>query len=185
MTLLTRKEYGELKGWSRQHISKLVQNERLVLNDTGLIDVDASDQLLAMTSDPSKAGVVARHQQQRLHRDAPNAGEESAALQVELAPDFQKARAMREHYLALQEQTNFHTQQGALVERKAVENAAYSAGRLVRDQLLGLPPRLAPEIAGMTDPWHIERLLTAAIRQALEDAERVSMADLEHAVTPS
>lgn len=184
MTLLTRKEYGELKGWSRQHISKLVQNERLVLNDAGLIDVDASDQLLAMTSDPSKTGVVARHQQ-RLHRDAPNAGEEMAALQDGLAPDFQKARAMREHYLALQEQTNFHTQQGALVERKAVENAAYSAGRLVRDQLLGLPPRLAPEIAGMTDPWHIERLLTAAIRQALEDAERVSMADLEHAVTPS
>lgn len=185
MAFLTRKEYGELKGWSRQHISKLVQNERLVVNVAGLIDVDASDQLLAMTSDPSKAGVAARHQQQRIQRDVPGAGEEIEADQLGLAPDFQKARAMREHYLALQEQANFHTQQGALVERKAVENAAYNAGRLVRDQLLGLPPRLSPEMAGMTDPWQIERLLTAAIRQALEDAERVSKADLEHAVTPS
>jgi hypothetical protein len=185
MAFLTRKEYGELKGWSRQHISKLVQNERLAVNVAGLIDVDASDQLLAMTSDPSKAGVAARHQQQRIQRDAPGAGDEIEADQLGLAPDFQKARAMREHYLALQEQANFHTQQGALVERKAVENAAYNAGRLVRDQLLGLPPRLAPEMAGMTDPWQIERLLTAAIRQALEDAERVSKADLEHAVTPS
>ncbi|MGH8345621.1 MAG: terminase small subunit [Pseudomonas sp.] len=185
MAFLTRKEYGELKGWSRQHISKLVQNERLVLNDIGLIDVAASEQLLAMTSDPSKAGVVARHEQQRFQRGVPTSGEELSPLMAGREPDFQKARAMREHYLALQEQTNFHTQQGTLVERKAVEDAAYSAGRLVRDQLLGLPPRLSPEIAGMTDPWQIERLLTAAIRQALEDADRVSKADLEHAITPS
>jgi hypothetical protein len=65
MAFLTRKEYGELKGWSKQHISKLIQNDRLVLNEAGLVDVDASEQFLAMTRDPSKVGVSARHAQDK------------------------------------------------------------------------------------------------------------------------
>lgn len=71
------------------------------------------------------------------------------------------------------------------MERVAVETGAYNAGRLLRDQLLGMPPQLAPELAVMTDPWQIEKHLTAAIRRSLEDAERLSSADLEHALTAS
>jgi hypothetical protein len=37
----------------------------------------------------------------------------------------------------------------------------------------------------MADPWQIEKLLTAAIRRSLEDAERLSSADLEHDLTTS
>ena len=68
--------------------------------------------------------------------------------------------------------------QGSQVELEAVKTCAFNAGRLVRDQLLGMPPQLAPELAAMTDPWEIERRLTAAIRASLEDAERMSSADL-------
>lgn len=69
MAFLTRKEYGELKGWSKQYISKLILNNRLVLDEAGRIDVEASEQNLETTRDPSKAGVSARHQQERLQRD--------------------------------------------------------------------------------------------------------------------
>nr|BFE89982.1 hypothetical protein GCM10020185_05180 [Pseudomonas brassicacearum subsp. brassicacearum] len=62
---------------------------------------------------------------------------------------------------------------------------AYNAGRLLRDQLFGMPPQLAPELAVMTDPWEIEKHLTAALRRTLEDAERLSSADLEHALNTS
>ena len=48
-----------------------------------------------------------------------------------------------------------------------------------------MPPQLAPELAVMTDPWKIEKHLTAAIRRSLEDAERLSSADLEHALATS
>lgn len=194
MTFMTRKQYGEMKGWSRQYVGKLIQAGRLVLNESGLVDVGASEKLLSMTSDPSKAGVVARHKRERSPKDAPTGStavvtlpnlDGSAMPQVGDEPDFQKSRAMREHYLALQEQANFHQQQGSLVLRKAVEDGAYGAGRLVRDQLLGIVAQLAPELAVMTDPWKIERHLTAAIRRSLEDAERISSADREHALTPS
>jgi hypothetical protein len=36
----------------------------------------------------------------------------------------------------------------------------------------------------MTDPWLIEKHLTATFRRTLEEAERLSSADLEHALTP-
>jgi len=72
-----------------------------------------------------------------------------------------------------------------LVERKAVEDAAYNAGRLLRDLLLGMAPQLAPELASLSDPWQIEKRLASALRQTLEDAERLSVADLEQAITPS
>lgn len=68
------------------------------------------------------------------------------------------------------------------MELEAVKTAAFNAGRLLRDQLLGMPPQLAPELASITDPWEIERRLTAAIRASLEDAERMSSADLIQAL---
>ena len=97
-------------------------------------------------------------------------------------PDFQKARAHREYYLAQLAEAEFHKVQGSQVELEAVKTGAFNAGRLLRDQLLGMPPQLAPELAAMTDPWEIERRLTAAIRASLEDAERMSTADLVHAL---
>lgn len=189
MAFVTRKEYCELKGWSRQYVGKLVKSQRLVLNAAGQIDMDASERLLAKTSDPSKVGVAARHERGRTKRG------DQPPLEIVIAdfiddpsdqaPDFQKSRALREHYLSLQEKDNFLKARGTLVERKAVEDAAYNAGRLLRDLLLGMAPQLAPELASMSDPWQIEKRLTAALRQTLVDAERLSAADLEHAITPS
>ena len=189
MAFVSRKEYCELKGWSRLYVGKLVKNQRLVLNAAGQIDVEASERLLAMTSDPSKAGVAARHERNRPKRD------DQPPLEIVVAdfvddssdpvPDFQRSRALREHYLSLQEKNNFLKAQGTLVERKAVEDAAYNAGRLLRDLLLGMAPQLAPELASLSDPWQIEKRLTSALRKTLEDAERLSTADLEQAITPS
>ncbi|MCJ2373729.1 terminase small subunit [Pseudomonas sp. RGM 3321] len=189
MAFVTRKEYCELKGWSRQYVGKLVKSQRLVLNAAGQIDVDASEQLLAMTSDPSKVGVAARHERSRPKRVDQPPLEIVIADYIDApsdqAPDFQRSRALREHYLSLQEKNNFLKSQGTLVERKSVEDAAYNAGRLLRDLLLGIAPQLAPELASMSDPWKIEKRLTAAFRQTLDDAERLSEADLQHAITPS
>jgi len=189
MAFVSRKEDCELKGRSRQHVGKLVKNQRLVLNAAGKIDVDASEQLLAMTSDPSKAAVAARHERNRPKRS------DQPPLEIVVAdfiddssdppPDFQRSRALREHYLSLQEKNNFLKAHGTLVERKAVEDAAYNAGRLLRDLLLGMAPQLSPELASMSDPWQIEKRLTSALRKTLEDAERLSTADLEQAITPS
>lgn len=182
MAFLTRKEYGELKGWSKQHISKLIQNDRLVLNEAGLVDVDASEQFLAMTRDPSKGGVSARHAQVK-QTNAPSIAPANPSLPS--IPDYQRSRARREHAQAEQIEAQVRKENGTLVEASVVDKAAFEAGRMLRDLLLGLPPQIASELVAMTDPWDIEQHLTASIRRTLEDAERMSISDLSRALTKS
>lgn len=185
MTVISKTEFAARRGWAKSYVSKLAKQDRLVLTADGKVDLEATESLLAESADPSKAAVAERHERLRLQRESKNAAEEPAVPQIGKPADFQKSRALREHYLALQEQANFHKMEGSLVERVAVTTGAYNAGRMLRDQLLGMPTQIAPELAAMTDPWEIERHLTTAIRRTLEDAERVSSADLEHALTPS
>lgn len=188
MEFLTKSAYAAARNWSKPYVSKLAKQGRLVLNSAGLIDVAATDELIAKTSDPSKGGVAGQHllaPQENLLRESaftPAALGDQIPPQSQL-PDFQKARARREHFTSLTVEADFYKNQGTLVEMAAVDAAAYSTGRLLRDLLLGVPTQIAPELAAMSDPWHVEKHLLTAIRRALEDAERMSAADLQHALT--
>lgn len=192
---LSKSAFAAHIGKAPSYITWLKNNKRLVLSaDEKLVNVDATIALIRDTADPTKAAVAARHQEGRVQRDVtsllsplvestPNmAAPQHAIGPTGKQPDFQKARAHREYYLAQLAEAEFHKVQGSQVELEAVKTGAFNAGRLLRDQLLGMPPQLAPELAAMTDPWEIERRLTAAIRASLEDAERLSSADLVHAL---
>lgn len=192
---LSKSAFAAYIGKAPSYITWLKKNNRLVLSaDERQVNVDATIALIRETADPTKTAVAARHQEARVQRDVtsqlsplvestPNMAAPQPAIDpAGKQPDFQKARAHREYYLAQLAEAEFRKVQGSQVELEAVKAGAYSAGRLLRDQLLGMPPQLAPELAAMTDPWEIERRLTAAIRASLEDAERMSSADLVHAL---
>lgn len=194
---LSKSAFAARIGRAPSYITWLKNNNRLVLTADGKqVDVTASEALIRDTADPSKTAVADRHHQDRLQRDVysqlSSQAEPTAMAAPPLTitpagqlPDFQKARALREHNLAQLAEIELHKAKGSLVAMSAVQTGAYNAGRMLRDQLLGMPPQLAPELASMTDPWEIEKHLTAAIRRSLEDAERMSSADLEHALTTS
>jgi len=194
---LSKSAFAARIGRAPSYITWLKNNNRLVLTADGKqVDVAASEALIRDTADPSKAAVADRHHQDRLQRDVysqlSSQVEPTAVVApppmitpVGQLPDFQKARALREHNLAQLAEIELHKAKGSLVAMSAVQTGAYNAGRMLRDQLLGMPPQLAPELASMTDPWEIEKHLTAAIRRSLEDAERMSSADLEHVLTTS
>lgn len=194
MQALSKSEYAAHKGWSKPYVSKLAKQDRLVLTADGKVDVAATETLLQRTADPSKTGVADRHQRERVERgvtahldpaapplDPPSAVDADADGE---AINFQKARARREHYLARLAENESRKSDGDLVERAAVENAAFATGRMLRDLLLGLPKQISAELAAITDPWELERQLTAGLRRVLEDAQRMSSADLEHAINP-
>ena len=194
---MSKSAFAARIGRAPSYITWLKNNNRLVLTADGKqVDVTASEALIRETADPSKTAVADRHHQDRLQRDVYS----QLSSQVEPTstaappltitpagqlPDFQKARALREHNLAQLAEIELHKAKGSLVVLSAVQTGAYNAGRMLRDQLLGMPPQLAPELASMTDPWEIEKHLTAAIRRSLEDADRMSSADLKHALTTS
>jgi hypothetical protein len=192
---LSKSAFAAYIGKAPSYITWLRKNNRLVLSaDERQVNVEETIALIRETADPAKAAVTARHQEARVQRDVTSqlspmvestpilAAPQPAIGPAGKQPDFQKARAHREYYLAQLAEAEFHKVQGSQVELEAVKTGAFSAGRLLRDQLLGMPPQLAPELAAMTDPWEIERRLTAAIRASLEDAERMSSADLVHAL---
>lgn len=190
MIALSKSEFAAHKGWSKPYVSKLAKQGRLVMTADGKVDVPATEALLLRTADPSKAGVAERHQRERVERGV-TAHLIPAAPPLESPPDsgdeaidFQKARARREHYLARLAENEARKSDGELVEREAVENAAFATGRLLRDLLLGLPKQIGAELAAISDPWELERRLTAGLRRVLEDANRLSAADLEHAIKP-
>lgn len=193
MELLTKSEFAARRGWSKSYVSKLASQDRLVLSADGKVDVEATEALLAESADPSKAAVAARHEENRVERDVRShlqpGGDTPAVQPLVQQPgkglDFQKARAHREYYLAQLAEAEFNKVQGNLVERKSVEDAAFAAGRTLRDLVFGLAPQLAAELAGMSDSWEIEKRLTGAFRQVFEDAAKMSGADLKQAITQS
>lgn len=195
MLFLTKTEFAERRGWAKSYVTKLDKQDRLVLTDDGKIDVVATEALLDESSDPSKAPVAARHEAKRLEREqeitpAPETADKAPSVAQPLMlsgveRSFQKSKAHREYFLAQQEEANFYKLQGSLVERQAVEEAAFVAGRMLRDQLFGIAPQLAAEIAGMSDPWDIEKYLTNTFRRVLTDAAKMNHDDLERAMTPS
>ncbi|CRM89174.1 hypothetical protein [Pseudomonas sp. 22 E 5] len=192
---LSKSAFAARIGRTPSYITWLKDNNRLVLSPDGKkVDVLATEALILETADPSKAAVAARHQQDRIQRDVYSQlsplvePTNTAAPQQPITAkghDFQKARAMREHNLAQLAEIELHKAQGSLVSRDAVELGAYNAGRHLRDQLFGLLPQLSHKLAAMTDPWDIEKHLTATLRKSLEEAERMSSSDLERAMTTS
>jgi hypothetical protein len=194
-TYLSKSAFAARIGRAPSYITWLKNNNRLVLSRDGkLVDVQASEALIRDTADPSKAAVADRHQQDRIQRDVYSQLSTSVEPTSKAAPpqvltsdgkqpDFQKARALREHNMAKLAEIELGKAQGSLVSKEAVETGAYNAGRLLRDQLFGPLPQLSHDLAAMTDPWLIEKHLTATFRRTLEEAERLSSADLEHAMT--
>lgn len=184
MTVLSKSEFADSRGWSRAYVSKLAKQDRLVLTADGKVDVAATNALLCDTADPSKAGVANRHQRERAEKGvhalvSPTAPSSLPAPSGTAGDGYQKARAHREHYLALLAEDEFLKGRGALVERAAVDSAAFSTARTLRDLLLGLPAQVAGELVAITDPWQMERRLTELLRRVLEDAEGLIQLDAE------
>ncbi|MDF2796778.1 MAG: terminase small subunit, partial [Pseudomonas orientalis] len=164
-TYLSKSAFAARLGRSPSYITWLKDNNRLVLSPNGKqVDVHATEALIRDTADPSKVAVAERHQQDRIQRDVysqlstqTEPTSTAAPLQVLTGdgkqPDFQKARALREHNMAKLAEIELGKAQGSLVAKEAVEIGAYNAGRLLRDQLFGPLPQLSHDLAAMTDPW--------------------------------
>lgn len=179
MTYLTRTEYAKSKKWSRQYVGKLVQQGRLILTEAGLVDVDASEQYLAMTSDPGR-----RNTNPQVIPVAPLQPPQqlTSAPPPVVSPGYQQAKARLALAQAELTETNLRKTNGTLVEVEVVDKAAFAAGRMIRDQVLSLPAQLAPELSAMSDTWQIERMLATALRRVLDDAASMTAAEFEQAI---
>ncbi len=134
-TYLSKSAFAARLGRSPSYITWLKDNNRLVLSPNGKqVDVHATEALIRDTADPSKVAVAERHQQDRIQRDvysqlSTQTEPTSTAAPPQVLtgdgkqPDFQKARALREHNMAKLAEIELGKAQGSLVSKEAVQQS--------------------------------------------------------------
>jgi len=178
--------YAEHIGASAPYVSKLKAQGRLVIvkNEAGKDEVDfvLSDRLVRNTADLSRAGNGANAKPAA----APSAPSvppvETMTGASRNDATFRQAHTHEKVFAAKKIELEYKKLAGELVERKRVQDAAYTIGRMMRDSILAVPTRLAPELAELRDAWEIERRIAAALRQVLDDVSKIADADLERAM---
>lgn len=145
--LMTQREFAEARGWSKQYVNQLVKQGRIPLR-SGKIDPDEADRALARSKDPAR---------DRRLQGATSGGPEVVAEAPSHAgemvgsgpsPPFIKARTVRENYRALKEKLEYEALTGKLIEKDEVRRAAFTAGRLYRDEIQRMARVIADDLAG-------------------------------------
>lgn len=80
---------------------------------------------------------------------------------------YEEARRRREVAEATTAELRLAELAGELVRREAINRLLFTAGRVMRDQMLAIAPRLSASLAPMVDPKAIEMRIADEVRVAL------------------
>ena len=83
------------------------------------------------------------------------------------AVDFVTARTMREAFRAKMAKLEYEEKSGTLTEAAKVKQDAFKAGRIIRDELLAIPDRMADVMAAEHDPRKVRELLQEELEAIL------------------
>lgn len=162
-------EYSRQRGVSHEAVRKAVKVGRLsksvVFGPTGKARIIPSIADVEWTTNTDSS-------QQRVPavpppRPAPEPEPEPTSNEPRTAT-FQQARTLREAYMARLAKLEFEEKSGKLVPSEAVKNEAFKTARIVRDNLLNIPDRVAGELAAEANAFKVHQRLTLEIRRALE-----------------
>lgn len=184
MTAESLRAFAARKGNAVSYWHGQKERGRLVMvevNGKPMVDVEASEALLASTADPAKTHMAEVNARQRIA-----AGQPAPAQPVQV-PEFQagggaagtsknatylQAKTAREVYEAKNAQLEYEERIGKLIRVDAVRATWAAAVSSTRDALLQIPSRLAPVLAAETDLAAVTLLLEDEIRQALAELSR-------------
>ncbi len=83
-------------------------------------------------------------------------------------PTFIESQARREMFKANLTELEYFEQVGKLIPVEEVDREWFRIGRLVRDTMKNIGPRLRAQLASESDPFRCEQLLDDEIERALE-----------------
>ena len=162
---MSKAAYARHRGVSREYIHKLDKQGRLPKTPDGKrVDVASADVALDAIANPAFADKAANG---RGEATLPTGDAAQGAAQT-----YGEARAERERLKARREALELQRLQGLLVDREAVRNDVAAASTALRDQLLHLPGKLAPGLAGETDRNRVQALLNRELRHILDEFVR-------------
>jgi pyruvate/2-oxoglutarate dehydrogenase complex dihydrolipoamide acyltransferase (E2) component len=157
MPLLSLRAYAKHRGVSLAAVQKAIHSGRITPNTDGLIDSDRADAEWNAKTRPGQQQAKAAAAVPRDPSEAPAAG-----------LDYFRARAIRESYLARLAKIEFEERIAKVVDRDEVQVAAFTRGRVVRDNMLNIADRVAATLAAESDVDRVHRILSDEIRTALD-----------------
>lgn len=124
--------------------------------------------------DPAVARIQWEANRKRRRADAPTRPAEGAGEQTASASspsgggsEYWASKTRRETAEASIAEMKLAELAGRLVLRAEVERVVFTAARVLRDQLLSIPPRLGATLAPITDQRQIEEKIAAELRVGL------------------
>lgn len=103
---------------------------------------------------------------------APSGQSEDPPLTGGSATSYAQARAIKEAYEARLKKLEYDEKSGKLIPADKVKADCFKAAVVVKEALLNLPIRIAPELASLTDPFEVERVLRQEIHAVLDLCSR-------------
>ena len=200
---VSQAEFAELKGWHRSRVSQLkkLKPSPIVFTESGLVDVDKTEEQLAKFQQADKQGVRERHQRDRALKShevevlpasgmasqsppADASGKKADAPRDDSFARFNAARAQREEEnLALARMAR-EEREGLLVRKDDVLAAAGDIGQLLIQRLESLSVKVAPGLAAETDPVACQAIIDQHVRQLRADLANKLRALFADKVTP-
>jgi phage terminase Nu1 subunit (DNA packaging protein) len=164
---VSQSQFAQLRGVDRSTVTLWKRKGLLVLDEeSGLVDVAATTAKLNERPPSYRGGKTSRTTDEA--EDA--AAEALRALRDEGAPlSLSEAQRVKENYLARLRQIEVDqlTGQVVLIDDVAIEVAAVFS--TVRSLFLGLPSKMAQQLAACADAKECERILRVAINEALTE----------------
>jgi hypothetical protein len=157
MPLLSLRAYAKHRGVSLAAVQKAIHSGRISPNADGLIDSDRADAEWTAKTRPG----------QRRAKTVPPMPPQPAEAPAGTL-DYFRARAIRESYLARLAKLEFEERIAKVVDRDEVQVAGFTRGRVVRDNMLNIPDRVAATLAAESDEDRVHRILSDEILRALD-----------------
>lgn len=167
---MNKTEFASLLGISHNALLKNIANRKMSTLEDGRINVEQAVAQLRENIDWSHPGVKMRLPDLKTKHPG------SASVKAIGPGDnqnnsrnvFNKARAMKESFLARSAELNFKERNGLLVDAQKIKSAHFAIARKVRDQFLNIPDRIMSQLAAESDQLEIRRILLEEIKTVLE-----------------
>lgn len=159
---VTIAQFAAIRGVTVQAVRKAIKDCRIsgYTGSDGVVRLNKNEALRQWEENTNQAN------DRSVPQDDDEDGEDQA--EAKKAVNYHQSRAIRERYSAKTAKLEYRKLAGSLVSAVKVKTEAFECARITRDAILNVPNRLAPELAGESDPVKVHIMLTKALTEALE-----------------
>ena len=157
MALVSQAEFARQQGFTRGYVTKLIKKGVIQLKK-GKVDSVQAERAMKANADP--VTLIRSDQSTDLAQTQPG------------TVDFVTARTMREAFKAKMAKLEYEEKSGTLTDAGKVRQDAFKAGRIIRDELLAIPDRMADVLAAEEDPGQVGKLLLEELEAILNQLSR-------------